>query len=148
MTSNLSYRQVSPERTGWRDEALSNRHRSYGFQVPAIDLDFVLLEYDTGICKSLIEYKNEYAKPQYPSHPSYQALIKLGTDAGVPVFAVRYKSDFSDWKVVALNELATIQLGCKTKHMNEIIFVQFLYKLRGRKISEQEIINLINGEEL
>lgn len=37
-----------PERTGWRDENLSRRHREWGFHCPAVDLGFLLIEYDTG----------------------------------------------------------------------------------------------------
>jgi hypothetical protein len=39
--------RVRPERTRWRDEALSARHRKWGFHCPAVDLDLILCEYDT-----------------------------------------------------------------------------------------------------
>jgi len=118
------------ERTGWRDLGLSERHRRWGWNCPAVDLDFLFLEYDRGQPVALIEYKHENAAPQYASHPTYQALINLGTRANVPVFAARYKSDFSKWTLIPLNGVAkTIQATriCLTERE----FVTFLYLLRG-----------------
>ena len=92
------------ERTGWRDEALSQRHRRYGWDCPAVDLDFLLLEYDHGKASAIIEYKNEHAPIQYASHPTYQALIDLGNRADLPVIAARYTTDFSKWKITAIVE--------------------------------------------
>lgn len=122
--------EVKEERSGWRDLALSQRHRKWGWDCPAVDLDFLFLEYDKGEPVAIIEYKHERASPQYASHPTYQAMIRLGTRAGVPVFASRYKDDFSVWNVVSLNELATKILP-QRKAMTEREWVTFLYQLRG-----------------
>jgi len=78
------------EITGWRDEKISRRHRDWENDLPAIDLDFILIEYDKGEPKALIEYKNENAPSQNFNLHSYQALIKLGTRAELPVFFCRY----------------------------------------------------------
>ena len=83
---------VKQERTGWRDLRLSQRHRRWGWDCPAVDLDFLFLEYDRGKAVALVEYKHEQAAPQYASHPTYQAMIDLGNRASVPVFAARYLS--------------------------------------------------------
>jgi hypothetical protein len=32
----------------WRDEAISQRHRLWGFNCPAVDIDFLMIEYDQG----------------------------------------------------------------------------------------------------
>jgi len=83
---------------------------------------------------ALVEYKNERAATQWSTHPSYRAMIKLGTRAGVPVFAVRYKSDFSEWKVVPLNELSRKFLpNGERASMTEREYVSLLYEIRGRK---------------
>ncbi len=121
---------VRNERSGWRDLALSERHRRWGWDCPAVDLDFLFLEYDRGNPIALIEYKHENAPPQYASHPTYQALINLGTRAGIPVFAARYKGDFSEWTLVPLNDVAK-QHHPTRMTMTEKAFVTFLYKLRG-----------------
>ena len=121
---------VRNERTGWRDLDLSERHRNWGWDCPAVDLDFLFLEYDRGKASALIEYKNEYAKPQMATHPTYQALIDLGTRADVPVFAVRYASDFSWWKVIPLNKRAKEWVPERLT-LNEHEYVSLLYKIRG-----------------
>ena len=70
------------------------------------------------------------AAPQYASHPTYQAIINLGTRADIPVFAVRYKDDFSEFKVIPLNPIAKTKLSVSTV-MTEREWVTFLYRLRG-----------------
>ena len=110
--------------------ALSERHRRWGWDCPAVDLDFIFLEYDRGVPTAIIEYKHQLAKPQYPSHPTYQAIITLGNLANTPVFAVRYADDFSWWKVIPLNDCAKGILPDR-KQMSEEEYVTFLYKIRG-----------------
>ena len=122
--------EVSAERSGWRDEALSRRHRRWGFDCPMVDLDFVGLEYDKGRATAIVECKNERAAPQYASSPSYQAMIDLGTRAGVAVFACRYTEDFASFTAVPLNDEAKKHLP-KRKEMTEPEWVRFLYSLRG-----------------
>lgn len=122
---------VKAERSGWRDLRLSARHRRWGWDCPAVDLDFLFLEYDQGRAVALVEYKHERAAPQYATHPTYQAMIDLGTRAGVPVLAVRYADDFSLWQVVPLNEYAKAALP-ERRTMTEREWVTFLYRLRGK----------------
>jgi hypothetical protein len=123
-------RTVREERTGWRDLRLSAKHRQWGWDCPAVDLDFLFLEYDKGKAVALVEYKHERAAPQLASHPTYLAMVDLGTRAGVPVFAVRYKDDFTVWNVVPLNDIAKLKLP-ERKAMTEREWVEFLYRLRG-----------------
>lgn len=122
--------EVKAERTGWRDLGLSERHRHWGWDCPAVDLDFLFLEYDKGKAVAIVEYKNEHAPVQYASHPTYQAIIDLGTRAGIPVFACRYSSDYSWWKPIALNIKAKVFLP-EILTMNEAEWVKFLYHIRG-----------------
>jgi len=121
---------VKQERSGWRDLELSQRHRRWGWDCPAVDLDFLFLEYDRGKAVALVEYKHERAAPQYASHPTYLAMIDLGTRAGIPVFAARYKADFSEWNIVPLNRKALDFLP-ERKQMTEVEWVTFLYTIRG-----------------
>jgi len=122
--------EVREERSGWRDLDLSQRHRKWGWDCPAVDLDFLFLEYDKGKAVAIVEYKHERAAPQYASHPTYQAMIDLGTRAHIPVFVCRYKSDFSEWLAVPLNEFAYERLP-ERRTMTEREWVTFLYELRG-----------------
>ena len=127
---------VRPERTGWRDIGFCLRHKMWGWDCPAVDLDWLFLEYDKGQPTAIVEYKNEHAPTQYASHPTYQAMINLGTRAGVPVFAARYTDDYLHYMVVPLNELAKAKLP-ERKNMTEREWVTFLYGLRGYTPPEQ-----------
>jgi hypothetical protein len=133
--------EVKRERSGWRDADLSERHRRWGWDCPAVDLDFLFLEYDKGKAVAIVEYKHERAAPQYASHPTYQAMIDLGTRAGVPVFAARYKGDFSLFSIIPLNVHAKKFLG-ERKAMTEGEWVSFLYKLRGYECPQAVIDGL------
>lgn len=133
--------EVRKERSGWRDQNLSGRHRQWGWNCPAVDLDFLFLEYDKGKAVALVEYKHENAEPQKAAHPTYQALIDLGTRASVPVFACRYADDFSWFKIVPLNEFAKGWLP-ERQTMNEAEWVSFLYLIRGYKITQDVLDNL------
>lgn len=128
---------VSLERTGWRDEALSRRHREWGWDCPAVDIDFLLVEYDRAEPKAIIEYKSEDAAGQTSKHPSYVALRKLADAAALPLFTVRYGRDFSWWRVTSLNNIALRLLeGERTAlYFSEQDYVRFLYEvIRGRKM--------------
>lgn len=123
-------RKVRPERTHWRDERISKKHKLWGWDCPAIDIDFLMVEYDHGKAVALVEYKHECAAPQKPSHPSYRALVDLGNRAGLPVLAVRYADDFSWWRVVPLNQAAKQWLPDR-QVMGELDWVRLLYRMRG-----------------
>ena len=126
----MPYPEVKKERTGWRDENLSRRHRRWGWDCPAVDLDFLFLEYDKGKASALVEYKNEHASDQWACHPTYQAMIDLGNRANVPVLACRYKDDFSTWIVTPLNEQAKKFVPQRIT-VNERGWVNLLYGIRG-----------------
>lgn len=119
------------ERTGWRDAALSERHRKWGYHCPAIDIDFLMLEYDTAKPVALVEYKNEQAPPQLPSHNSYRAIATLASRAGVPFFAVRYETNFKWFRIIALNPLAR-EANPPSGDISETEYRRFLMKIRGR----------------
>ena len=48
---------VKKERNGWRDEAISLRHRLWGWDCPCVDIDFLLIEFDKSLPVALVEYK-------------------------------------------------------------------------------------------
>jgi hypothetical protein len=93
-------------------------------------LDFLFLEYDKGRAVALVEYKHEKAAPQYATHPTYQAMIDLGNRAGVPVFAARYKADFSTWEITPLNAFARTYVPQRVTY-TEREWVTCLYRVRG-----------------
>jgi len=92
------------------------------------------------IASALVEYKHERALPQYPSHPSYRALSDLGSQAGIPVFGVRYADDSSWFKVSPLNRKAK-DFVQRQKLMTEREWVSMLYRTKGRKMPEDLLDN-------
>lgn len=138
---NSNLPKVKGERTWWRDGNLSERHRKWGLGVPAVDLDFLLIEYDRGMPSAIIEYKSEFAQEQWPSHPSYLALCSLGDRAELPVFVVRYAQNFSWWKIIPLNNVAKRILPERVQ-VNELLYVSWLYNIRGLQ-PPKEIFKLI-----
>lgn len=129
-------REVREERTGWRDLSLSERHRRWGWNTPAVDLDFLFLEYDRGKAVALVEYKHERAAPQYRTHPTYQAMIDLGDRAGIPVFCARYADDFSWWRITPLNVNAREYVPEQVT-MSEREWVTLLYHIRGYELPDE-----------
>lgn len=121
------------ERTGWRDEALSRRHREWGYNCPAVDLDFVMVEYDQSEPVALIEYKHENAQTLVPGHPSLVAIRRLADKAGIYAFVVRYGEDLDWYKVRALNFKArAVVPDMGGKLLSEQEYVAFLHYVRGR----------------
>lgn len=120
---------VRPERTGWRDQALSERHRLWGWDCPAVDIDFLMIEYNRGIPTALVEYKDLRARNIDTAHPSYRAIIDLSNRASLPVFEVRY--DSTSWRFTPnpLNQIAK-DIYQDRYTMGEREYVRFLYALR------------------
>lgn len=126
-------KEVSKERTGWRDERISRLHREWGYDCPAVDIDFLLIEYDEGIPVALVEYKHEEAQPVDRDHPSYRAMLHLTSAADIPLFVVRYSDDLSQWAVTPIGYIARLLIHQKTT-MTQAQFIDFLYELRGRSV--------------
>lgn len=129
---------VRPERTGWRDEKISERHRMWGFNCPAVDLDFLMVEYNLGKPVGLIEYKHDGAQMPNLKHPTYRALTELANLAGLPFFIAFYHNE--DWwfRIVPVNDLAK-EVYVEQQAMSELEFVTSLYQMR-RLVIEREVI--------
>ena len=138
-----------------RDAWLSGRHRLWGRDVPAMDLDFILAEYDRCVPIALIDYKHEHGVINLES-ANTRTLIALGDMAGIPAFIVRYgHSKQDEWwgdvpedsvpwfQVIPLNVYAhgkDMPSNSNNTKLSELVFVTWLYDLRGRKIP-QDIVN-------
>lgn len=123
------------ERTGFRDETMSRRHRLYGRDVPCTDIDMIHTEYDNAVPKALIEYKGEHAGPVLPTDPNIRCITNLANMAGLPVFGVRYAQNLSWLRVAPLNDAAKAFVP-EVSLITEPQYVELLYKLRGRKMPE------------
>ena len=120
---------VKPEHLGFRDEAISAWHRDLGWDFPATDIDFLLLEYDKAVPKALIEYKHENARKIPVKGASIRAMSKLATQAGLPFFVVRYAADFTSFGVIPLNHFARRFVPGR-ELMSQASFINLLTRLR------------------
>jgi len=139
------------ERTGWRDGEISARHRQWGFNCPAVDLDFVMLEYNHGKACALIEYKHKNAAIINPQHATYRALIDLADNyspGALPCLVAIY--DPKDWSfsVIPLNAKAKKHYShCTEETLSEARFVRSLYLIRKAVLTEkdEETISKLNS---
>ena len=77
------------ERHGKRDNTISEKHRRWGYNVPAVDIDFLLIEYDQAKAQALIEYR--HANGTIRQDTSIKAITDLANRAGLPFFIVQYR---------------------------------------------------------
>lgn len=133
---------VSKERTGWRCSDISLRHRNWGFNCPAVDLDFVMLEYNHGKACALVEYKHKNAMPVDPGHATYRALVDLADNykAGpLPCFVARYNPENWTFVVTPLNDVAKRYYShCAEQTLSEQRFVKSLHLLRKKVLTVED----------
>ena len=132
---------VTQERTGWRDEGISRRHRKWGVGCTAVEFDFLLLEYEFGRPCAIVEYKNEHAEIQYASDPRYKALISIGNSAKIPVLACRYSDDYSRYTTVQLNEYEKKYIP-ERKTVDELGWITLLYEIKGYEVTPEFLENM------
>lgn len=121
------------ERTGWRDESISRRHREWGYNCPAVDLDFLVAEYNLGKPVALIEYKHERARWPDLQHATYRALRELADVADLPFAVVFYRQNPWRFLVLPANEKAQ-DFYQGQRSLSELRFVRSLYVLRERVV--------------
>ena len=134
--------EVAKERTGWRDQEISARHRKWGYDCPALDIDFLMLEYDRGKAVALAEFKNEHAAQIRMGHPSIQALINLADAANIPLFLVRYATNFSWHHVTPGNSNAKCFVPEAIK-LTEPEWIALLYRCRGREVPTELLSTIV-----
>ncbi len=124
---------VKPERTGWRDEALSARHRLYGCDAPMVDVDFLCCEYDSGIPCAIIEYKASRPFCIDRMHASYRVLRRLSDSVRVPFAVVFYNPTVWRFTVYPMNDYAEAWFE-EGEELSEREYVTRLYQIRGREL--------------
>lgn len=137
-------KEAKGERTYRRDMKLLLRHREWGFDCPAEDIDF--LEYNNRKAVALVEYKASYELDNVQpnkNEANLQALCDLGNRASIPVFVVFYRPNLHAFRVFALNELAAKQVPEGV--LSEYKYVDFLYWLKGRRMPESLRSHLHGG---
>lgn len=127
-----------PEMTGFRDRALSERHRSWGYHVPAADIDFLLLEYGGnggGPC-ALVEYKRDgrmYSRDgtKMLDPLVMRALCALADNSRIPFFVTVYSARLDWFDVYPMNERA--RDFEEERRLSEAEYVSLLHRLRYRE---------------
>ena len=141
-----------------RDAWLSGRHRVWGSNVPAMDMDFILAEYDKCVPVALIDYKHEHGTINLES-ANNRTLTALGDMASIPAFIVRYGHSNQDgwwgevpedsvpwFQIIALNShahTADLPSNANDTKLSELVYVSWLYEMRGRKIP-QAIVDIVS----
>ena len=140
--TRIDNRPAKEEYTGWRDQELSVRHRTiWGYDMPMVDIDLLVVEYDKRIPIALVEYKWETRTPRLYG-ANYEALRELADRARIPFFVCGYKSDFTRWYVHAGNKQSQELLKTTRQEWAEEEYVTFLYQLKGLTIPENIRVNL------
>lgn len=152
--ANGKQHESKQEIHGFRDERISRRHREYGIEISATDIDFVLLEFQTkpdgtyrkgkyiSVPKGLFEYKHWNAdRHSAINNASNKALYKLAEWSGLPFFIAFYDPDIWCFDVYPFGKKAESYLE-KATRMSEQNFVRLLYKIRMRPAKESIIRNL------
>lgn len=103
----------------------------WGVDLPAVDIDFMLVEYHGYKPAALIEYKHWNAPKQKRSDNAFKPLVWLADGRKIPCFAVRYNPDNWTFVVVPLNKRAEDFL--ERSEMIEEDYIRLLYKLRGQE---------------
>lgn len=121
--------ETKPEHLGWRDETISAWHRELGYDMPAVDIDFLLIEYDERKPKALIDYKHENARKVSLKSANVAALAWVVNRCALPYFIVRYAADLSWFNVVPVNSHARSFVEIRTL-MTKASFEKLLGDLR------------------
>lgn len=131
------------ERTGWRDQAISKRHRDWGFNCPAVDLDFLMVEYNIGEPAALVEYKLFSARMPDLRHATYRALESLANRLPpIPFMIAFYWPVAWAFRVHPVNDMAMALYGPDHVDLTEREFVESLYRARGWAIQEHTLRRL------
>lgn len=129
-----SQRRVSDEERMRYDRQLSDRHRLWGADCPATDLDFALMEYNHGVPVAIVDYKHHLAKLERTNAATYDALsylVDMRSGRHLPFLITRYWDDIWAFSVLGVNDPAREWLGSMDWiDMTEQQYVRRLYALR------------------
>jgi len=148
---SFNYSKTRPERTQWRDQNLSERHRKWGFNCPAIDIDFLMIEFHVGKPIAIVDYKRYTGSIKNLNQKSINAISILANNSNIPFFVVFYWDDIWAFQITAINNIAKNILQQhkidKNKILTEQQYVSFLYKLRNIKLTKEEekLIKFLNN---
>jgi len=136
------------ERTSWRDEGISLRHRTWGFDCPCTDIDFLLIEYHIAEPVALVEYKHFQAAFPNLQQAGYRALKRLAEIAKLPLILAFYWPEVWAFRVYPLNESAK-KFFRKKESLSEYEYVERLHRMRRITLSQEmaKRLNMIKPTE-
>lgn len=132
--------EARKERTGWRCEKISERHREWGYGCSAVDLDFVVAEYNYALPVALIEYKEKHALEPDLNDAAYKTLLALadGYHKPLPFFIAIYCTDNWWFRIIPVNDIAKRYYKDKLI-LTEQRFVKSLYYLRRKVLTDADL---------
>lgn len=142
--------EVKKENTFWRNGKLSQRHREWGIDCSATDIDaLIFLEYQQNGYRNvrnsaIVEYKSVHAKETSPSQ--IIALDNLSMQAMLPFWLTRYSDDLSRYWVTPTNDLAKKILSA-TCELSEEEYVKLMYTIRGFSTVPDNILHIIRNRK-
>jgi hypothetical protein len=130
MKTITTHHTATLERTGWRCEWISKRHREWHPSLAMCDLDFLCVEYHHCIPVALIEYKA--MQPRELQNASLRAVSTLADLAALPFFITFYLERFPAFWVEPRNQRAAAMIDASEAiAVSEREYVDFLFALRG-----------------
>ncbi|HRF95125.1 MAG TPA: hypothetical protein PLZ51_08020 [Aggregatilineales bacterium] len=129
------------ELLGFRDEWISNRHRTWGKDAPMVDIDFLVVEYESCRVRALVEYKCAIRDNGLPTpapdftRANYKTLINMADSLCVPMFAVYYDRARVTFRAYPANSWAR-RLTATPQTYSELEWVSRIYALTGRTVPD------------
>lgn len=137
-----SRRRMNAEALMQAQQQLSDRHRDWGDDVPVVDLDYLMAEFNHGVPVAIVDYKYHAADLAKTSAKTHETLSGFYDEQGrqIPFLIARYWPETWAFKVNPVNEAATafferVQPKLLAEygewiHLTEYQFVWLLYRLR------------------
>ena len=129
------------ERTGWRDQEISERHRLWGDDLYSVDIDFCMVEYYSRRGVLMVDYKNWMKKESLYIHTaSHDTLSWLADGRNLPFCIVLYNFDTRPrtFEVIPVNDAAKAYFGTR-QILNEEQWVRHQYHLRGLAMTDRTL---------
>lgn len=151
-------RRMNPEALMRAQQQLSDRHREWGDDVPVVDLDYLMAEFNHGVPVAIVDYKFHGADLARTSAKTHETLSGFYDESGnqVPFFVARYWPDVWAFKVRPVNKAATgffdrVKPELLTRYgewvpLTEYQFVWLLYRLRkdALDIRDKQYLDRLN----
>lgn len=145
-----SSRRTSRENRMKYDRMLSERHQDFwGDDCPAVDLDFLMCEYNHGVSVAIVDYKWFGVDIAKTNSKTFQTLSELyGPDHNqLPFFIARYWPDTWAFRLIAVNDAAKGAVRRISSNrldpaiqipLTEQQYVTFLYRLRKEALDARD----------